>query len=294
VHRPPRSFDLGRSRWWLDGLRQAVTWLRSLASSGVWRRLRRLGLQDKRGRRSVPSPDSAYDRKLTRIHAACALARWRPERYVVLYEDELTDHLRPTVAQDYASVGADAPRAQQGWAKKRAWRIAGSLNPLTGQHHAQQAARFDRRTLLAYRQGLEAAYHAVRRLFGIVDNWPVPFHADLLAGLADSRLRLLLLPTYAPWTNPREKVWRKLYAELLHHHEGAFRWADFRQDLQARLDHLNEDRHGVLRYVGLCPPSFGKHHQPGDEWPSALPAACRSGRMGCYGRATDGHGAQDL
>jgi hypothetical protein len=165
----------------------------------------------------------------------------------MLYEDELPSHLRPTVAQDYAPAGAEAPRAQHGWTKHRSWRIAGSLNPLTGQHPAQQAAHVDRRTLLASLRGLEAASPQARRLFVVVDNWPVHCHADLLAGLADSRLRLLPLPTYAPWTNPAEKVWRKAYAEVLHHHDGATRWPDFRQDMQAWLDHLDDDRHGVLR-----------------------------------------------
>jgi DDE superfamily endonuclease len=253
VQRTPRLFGLVRSRWWLDGLRQAVDWLRPLSCSGVWRLLRRLRLRYKRGRRYVHSPDPAYDRKLARIHAALGLARWNPARYVVLYEDELTYYLRPTVAQGYAPVSADAPRAEQGWGTNRTWRIAGSLNALTGQHHAQQAEHFDRHTLLAYLRQLEAAYPTARRIFVVLDNWPVHFHPDLLAGLAGSRIRLLPLPTYAPWTNPEEKVWRKGYAELFHLHDGATRWPAFKLEVQSWLDHVDDDRHGLLRSVGLCP-----------------------------------------
>jgi hypothetical protein len=108
-----------------------------------------LRLPYKRGRRSVHSPDPDDDRKLARVHTALALARWNPERYVVLYEDELTYYLRPTVAQGYAPAGADAPRAHQGWGTNRTWRIAGSLNALTGRHHAEQDAHFGRWRLLA-------------------------------------------------------------------------------------------------------------------------------------------------
>lgn len=254
MHRPPRLFDLARSRWWLDGLRQAVDWLAGLSVSGIWRLLQRLGLPYKRGRRYVHSPDPDYERKLARVQATLGLARWRPERYVVLYEDELTYHLRPTVAADYAPAGADAPRAQQGWDKDRTWRIAGSLNALTGQHHAQQAEHFDRWTLLAYLRQLEAAYPHAQRIFVVLDNWPVHSHADLVAGLAGSRIRLVPLPTYAPWTNPEEKVWRKLYAELLHLHDGATRWLAFQEEVQGWLDHVETVPHTLLRYVGICPP----------------------------------------
>jgi transposase len=40
-----------------------------------------------------------------------------------------------------------------------------------------------------------------------------------LAALAPSKIVLVPLPTYAPWTNPVEKVWRKLCQEVLHLHE---------------------------------------------------------------------------
>jgi len=254
LQRAPQLFGLIRSRWWLDGLRQAVAWLGELSVSGVWRLLRRLRLRYKRGRRYVHSPDPDYERKLACVQAARGLAHWNPARYVVLYEDELTYYLRPTVAQGYAPAGADAPRAHQGWGKNRSWRIAGSLNPLTGQHHAQQAAHFDRHTFLAYLRTLEAAYPAARRVFVVVDNWPVHFHADVQAGLAGSRIRLLPLPTYAPWTNPEEKVWLKAYRELFHLHAFATRWSDFKQVVQTWLDHVDDAPHDLLRSVGLCPP----------------------------------------
>jgi DDE superfamily endonuclease len=172
---------------------------------------------------------------------------------VVLFEDELTYSLRPTVAQGSAPVGADAPRAHPGWGTNRTGRSAGSLTPLPGQHHAQHAAHFDRRTLRTYLRRLETAYPAARRSCVVLDNWPVHFHADRQAALAGSRIRRLPRPTDAPWTTPQEQVWRKGYAELFHLHDGATRWPAFKQEVQAWLDHVDDDRHGLLRYVGLCP-----------------------------------------
>jgi hypothetical protein len=73
----------------------------------------------------------------------------------------------------------------------------------------QQRASFRRRPVLAYFRSLEAAYPAAQTIFLVVDNWPVHFHPEVLDGLATSRIVLLGLPSYAPWTNPVEKLWRQ-------------------------------------------------------------------------------------
>lgn len=83
------------------------------------------------------------------------------------------------------------------------------------------------------------------------DNWPVHFHDDILAALAETKIRLIPLPTYAPWTNPVEKVWRKLFQEVLHHHPFSSDWGRFRATV---TDFLAQFAHGspeLLRYVGL-------------------------------------------
>jgi DDE superfamily endonuclease len=100
---------------------------------------------------------------------------------------------------------------------------------------------------------MEAAYPPARRLFVVLDTWPVHFHPDLVAALAGSRVRLLPLPTDAPWTNPEENVWRKADPEVFHLHDGATRWPAFKREVQTWLDHVDDDRQALLRYVGLCP-----------------------------------------
>ena len=68
------------------------------------------------------------------------------------------------------------------------------------------------------RAPLRRSFHAVaaadpqaERLYSALDNWPVHFHfhPELLAALPP-QITLVPLPTYAPWTNPVEKVWRWL------------------------------------------------------------------------------------
>ena len=50
------------------------------------------------------------------------------------------------------------------------------------------------------------------------DNWPVHAHPEVLARAAELDIEVPWLPTYAPWLNPIEKLWRWLTQDLLHHH----------------------------------------------------------------------------
>lgn len=115
-----------------------------------------------------------------------------------------------------------------------------------------------------------------RRIYLVVDNGPVHYHPDLLAALEpqdspfpfrrppswpdepsprtkqlDLPIQLVPLPTYSPWLNPIEKLWRKLQQDILHLH----RLADNLPALRARvLAFLNRFAYGspdLLRYVGL-------------------------------------------
>jgi transposase len=62
-------------------------------------------------------------------------------------------------------------------------------------------------------------------------NWPVHFHGSVQDHLAarNGRIRLLPLPTYAPWTNPVEKLWLKLTRELLTQHPCGTCWPELKE-----------------------------------------------------------------
>jgi hypothetical protein len=253
LHLSPRLLGLPRTRWWLDGVRQAISWLAPCCLTTVWQTLNRWDLHYKRGRRYVHSPDEAYAAKVQWIKTITWSSHQAPQRIVQLYEDELTYYRRPTVAQDYAPAGADAPRAQQGWTSNTTRRIAACLDTHTGRLIAWQRAHFDRQTLLRFYQEVEAHYPKAEQIFLIHDNWPVHLHPDLLAGLRGSKLTLVALPTYAPWLNPVEKVWRKLYQEVLHLHPWVNAWEHLQATVQTWLEQWADGSSALLRYVGLCP-----------------------------------------
>ena len=253
LHRAPRLYGWPRSRWWLAGLRQTVAWLQPLSLVGVHRLLHRLRIRYKRGRHYVHSPDPDYDAKLANVQHVHDLVAQEPQRFVAVYHDEFTYYRRASVGYSYARSGSDEPYARQGLRSNTYRRVAGSLNTRTGLFFSWQRKRFDRWTLLRYFQALEAQYPEAEMIFVLLDNWPVHFHPDVLAGLVGSRILLVPLPTYAPWTNPAEKVWRKLNQEVLHLHEFTDQWATLQETVGAWLDGLATPSQELLRYVGLYP-----------------------------------------
>lgn len=249
----PQQRGLARSRWWLAGIRQAVVWLGDKSLTTVWRCLRRLGIVYKRGRRAVHSPDPDYDRKLAHIAQVWQQVRQDPQRWVLLYQDEMTYYRRPSVAQGYALRGDDQVRAWQGWKRNSHRRIAAVLDAHSGQVIARQTSRCGRRELIGFFQHIQAAYPQAERIFIVQDNWPVHDHPDILAALRHTRLTLLRLPTYAPWTNPIEKLWRWLYQEVLHLHTWADDWVGLQTTVTAWLSQFAHGSLALLRYVGLYP-----------------------------------------
>jgi transposase len=65
------------------------------------------------------------------------------------------------------------------------------------------------------------------------------------------RLEAVWLPTYAPWLNPIEKVWRWLRQDVLKLHRLASTWLGLRQRVRAFLTQFAAGSTELLRYVGL-------------------------------------------
>lgn len=234
-------------------LAAVVPWLRDCDPSSIRRLARRLGVRRKRGRGFLHSPDPAYDAKLAAITAAQCFARAAPGQVVLLYEDEFTYTRRPTVASGYAPIGSALPAAPLGHGPNTRRRVAACLDAATGRVLAWQRAHFDRRALRRFYETVAAAYPEAEHVFLVHDNWPVHHHPDLVDGLADPRVHLLPLPTYAPWTNPVEQLWRALKADLLHLHPFAADWDGLQAAVAAWLATWATPNIDHLHQLGLCP-----------------------------------------
>ena len=86
----------------------------------------------------------------------------------------------------------------------------------------------------------------------IQDNWNVHHHPDVLEALARwPQLQPLGLPTYSPWLNPIEKLWRWLRQDVLRLHRSVSDWSALRQKVRAFLDQFQHGADALLQYVGL-------------------------------------------
>ena len=261
MRQSPQNFGSPRSRWTLALLRQKVEALADLQSlSGVWRRLRKWKIVLKRGRRHLHSPDPLYQQKLEALNRVLAEARNRPGQVVVLFADEKTFYRQPAVAPAYALQGSGggcqllAPLSHRSNTKHR---LGGLLNAVDARVLFEQGSVMGIRGLQRLLERARAAYphhphHPHHRLVVAWDNWPVHRHESVLAKAAQLEIELLWLPTYAPWTNPIEKLWRKLQEEILNMHRLSDQWDQLKQRVSRFLSQFDQPSPDLLRYVGLA------------------------------------------
>jgi transposase len=171
-----------------------------------------------------------------------------------LYGDEKTIYRQPAAALVYHERGRGGrhqAKATRSYHANTKYRLAGALDAVSGRHHVLGRSKVGIRALRAFLQQLRAAYGPEREVTLAWDNWPVHKHPEVEAEARAQRIALLYLPTYAPWTNPEEKVWRKLEEEQLRMHRLAARWDELKAQSLAFLQQYDKPSPELLRYVGL-------------------------------------------
>lgn len=246
-----------RSRWSLASIRQAVPVLRCYSLPGVWNWLRRLGIRLRRGREYIHSPDPDYVAKEHRIMQALKEARASNGKVVLVYADEMSYYLQPTVSNDY-SLPAIQPLARRSTRANTARRIVGGLDAVTGRVIQRQAWKIGVSEFTSFLQDLREAYSDTERLYLVLDNWPsVHRHTSVRDKARELGITILFLPTYAPWLNPIEKLWRWLRQQVLHLHCFAHDPPRLQLEVHSFINRFADGRsqccQALLRYVGLAP-----------------------------------------
>jgi hypothetical protein len=241
------------SRWTLRTIRATFSWLADYSLSGVWRVLDRwdLGLRTARGQ--LFSPDPAYREKRDRLEACLRAAARCPAEIVVVFLDEMGFYRWPDPAADWAlAAPAPAPVALRGGANNQQWRLIGTLNAVTGRVDYRDNYIVGRQEVRAMYRDLDHAYPAARQIYVVQDNWSIHQHPDVSSAVAEfPRIEPVWLPTYAPWLNPIEKLWRWLRQDVLKMHRLADDWPELRRRVRAFLDQFSTGSEELLRYVGL-------------------------------------------
>jgi transposase len=237
------------SRWTLDTIRASFDWLADYTRSGVWRLLDRLGFRLRSARLQQFSPDPEYASKLIDLEMALWEARRYPRSVVAVFLDEMGFSRWPDPAPDWAGK---APVADRRGVNNGLWRLIGGLNALTGQVNYLDAYIVGRAKVTEFYGQLVEAYPRARRLYVIQDNWSIHTHDDVLGALEQwSQVEPVWLPTYAPWLNPIEKLWRWLRQDVLKMHRLAEDWKAVRGRVRVFLEQFAHGSQRLLEYVGL-------------------------------------------
>jgi transposase len=237
------------SRWTLRTIRAAVDWLTDYTLSGVGRVLQTCGLGLHTSCARLFSPDPDYKKKVRWLHRCLRDAARHPDSVVALFLDEFGYQRWPQVAPTWGREAAVAQRA----GNNQQWRTIGALNALTGQVNYLDGYIVGRQQVIQFYSRLDRAYpKQVELIYVIQDNWNIHTHPDVLTALESSpRLTPVWLPTYAPWLNPIEKLWRWLRQDILKMHRWVEDWPHVKYRVHEFLDQFAHGSAALLRYVGL-------------------------------------------
>jgi len=284
VRRDPHALGIAQTRWTLATIQEACAWMQALTKPGIAQILERLGISWKRARWHIHSPDPLYEAKLALVRCLGRAVRETDGTLVLVYLDEITIYRQPTLGAAWEQTGPHQARAERSYRSDTPTRVVATLDPCDGRVVYRRGATIGVAELVALYQDLVAAYPQAERMYAIQDNWPVHTHPDVLVALEVQEtpwpyhrpaswsnepspkarqkygdlhlpIQIVQLPTYASWTNPIEKLWRKLRGDLLHLHRYADRLEELQQEIDRFLDQFANGSQELLRYVGLLVPN---------------------------------------
>lgn len=244
-----RRGPCGKSRWSLSLIGAQVDFLNDYSLSGVWRFLHRQGFRLRSSLVQHYSPDPDYLARQAYLLQVLHCAVADPLRYIVLFIDEMGYYRWPQGAKDWAQKPPVEDRKKS---KQQQWRLIGALNALNGKVQYLDGYIVGRAQVIKFYEKIASCYAQAKRIFVVQDNWSIHKHPDVMAALQGlPSLEPVFLPTYAPWLNPIEKLWRWLKEDVIKLHRLADCFETLRERVCAFLDQFSDGSQDLLAYVGL-------------------------------------------
>lgn len=240
VRQAPTELGYLRSRWSSELLALELSrqgWA-AVHATTVRRWLVRLCIVWRRARPTLPIADPRKARRMRAIKRALRRASVQDE---VFYVDEADIDLNPRMGPAWMSRGVQQAISTPGQNRKRY--VAGALNARTGrgwwvEHPAKNSELF-----LRLMEALSSAYRRARRLYVILDNYRIHDSRVVHGWLArHPRIKRLFQPTYHPWVNRIERLWKQLHDTVTRNH---------------RCKDLDTLMKAVRRFMQVCQPFPG-------------------------------------
>lgn len=145
---------------------------------------------------------------------------------------------------------AETPIAERAGGNNCQWRIIGVRNALSGQIDYLDNYIVGRRQIIALYKKIATVYSTFEKIYVAQDNWSVHQHPDVLKALKDfPHIEPVWLPTYSPWLNPIEKLWRWLRQAVLRMHHLANDWKQLRDRVRLfiqQFDHMAQQNYSAM------------------------------------------------
>ncbi len=170
----------------------------------------------------------------------------------MVFEDEASFYRQPTVARAFAPKGRAQPRCGLSPRSNSCVRAAVAFDPVSGNSTHLMRSSFTVSAVGAVYRAIAAWTAKAERVVLVMDNWPVHYHERALKALReDPRLEIKWLPTYSPWLNPAEKVWKWVRQKRGHMHNLASDMTALRAMIDGALTQAESIPAEMLKYTGM-------------------------------------------
>jgi transposase len=216
----PRDYGFVRSRWSCEAVAILVDerFHVKVGRETVRQWLHQNDLVYRRPRPVLALRDPQRSQKIRKIKALLAEL---PHDEVAFFQDEVDINTNPKIGSMWMVRGQQATVETPGNNTKRY--LAGSQHTRTGKVTLTEGARRNAELFLRHLDDLRRQYRSYRVIHVICDN--ASFHKpDKCRKVREylerwgHRIQLHYLPTYAPETNPIERVWWHLHNEVTRNH----------------------------------------------------------------------------
>ena len=180
--------------------------------------------------------------------------RDKPGEKVLLFQDEASFYRQPSQGWLWAWMGRRQPRMQYSHRSNTRMRVVGFMEAISGRVLSWDMSRVTVKNLANCIRQVSATFPQAKCIYLVWDNWPVHEHPVVQTAIAkDTRIKVLPLPTYAPWLNAIEKLWRLVRQETVHAHPWSDDFLVFRNAIRMKLSEFAFGSERVVRYCGLSP-----------------------------------------
>jgi transposase len=254
VEQEPRKAGYSFSTWTCaDLLHELVRkGFEAVSSETIRVHLHALGYRVRRPVLSIASPDPEYKQKVKKL--AKYQKQAKPGEILLYYQDEIDLNLLPGIMRCWTLEGVQRKVPTPGVNQKQYG--FGAVNYVSGQtvHRIEE-----RKNSVGFCAFIEQFMHTVtqapdyhgQKIVIVVDNFIIHRSRKTQAFLEKykDQLVLFLLPTYSPWLNLIERLWKHLRRKVTHNHLFAS-LADLVKAVCSFLETLNTTPQLTLSVIG--------------------------------------------